>query len=253
LKQFAKASNEEKNMNAPRQTLIEAQGLKKYYRRGSETVKALDGVSLSIHSGEMVSILGPSGSGKTTLINLLSCLDAPDEGSLVVSGRSLQGLGEDDLVHIRQGMLGFVFQKFHLLPTLTVAENVELPLMFLRRPINREKTMETLRQVDLENRAEHLPRELSGGQMQRVAIARALIADSPILIADEPTGNLDKANSEAVFSLFRTVVKEKNLAIIVTTHNLSLGALADRIITLEDGRILHEKPGSPAISLVRNT
>ena len=221
--------------------IIEAQGLKKYYKRGIETIKALDGVSLKIHAGEMVSILGPSGSGKTTLMNLLSCLDAPDAGELLVAGRSVAGVSEEELVEVRQGVLGFVFQKFHLLPTLTVAENVELPLMFLRRKVDREKTMAILRQVDLENRAGHLPRELSGGQMQRVAIARALISDSQVVIADEPTGNLDRANGEAVFALFRRLVKEKNLAVVVTTHNVALGELADRVITLEDGRILQQK------------
>jgi len=223
--------------------IITARGLKKHYKRGIETIKALDGVSLNVSAGEMVSILGPSGSGKTTLINLLSCLDAPDEGELVIAGRSVDGLREEELVDVRQGVLGFIFQKFHLLPTLTVAENVELPLMFLRRPVDREKTLAVLRQVDLENRASHLPRELSGGQMQRVAIARALITDSKVLIADEPTGNLDKANGEAVFALFRRLVSEKNLAVIVTTHNLALGGLADRIITLEDGRIIGEHSG----------
>ncbi|PKL44873.1 MAG: ABC transporter ATP-binding protein [Candidatus Riflebacteria bacterium HGW-Riflebacteria-1] len=220
--------------------IISARGLKKHYQRGIETIKALDGVSLDIRAGEMVSILGPSGSGKTTLINLLSCLDAPDAGELLIAGRSVSGLVEEELVNVRQGVLGFVFQKFHLLPTLTVAENVELPLMFLRRAVDREKTLEILRQVDLENRAGHLPKELSGGQMQRVAIARALITDSKVLIADEPTGNLDKANGEAVFALFRRLVSEKNLAVIVTTHNLALGGLADRIITLEDGLVIDE-------------
>ncbi len=221
--------------------IVMARGLKKHYRRGIETIKALDGVDLEIHAGEMVSILGPSGSGKTTLINLLSCLDAPDEGELQIDGRSVAGLAEEDLVKVRQGVLGYVFQKFHLLPTLTVAENVELPLMFLQRPVEREKTLAVLRMVDLENRAGHLPRELSGGQMQRVAIARALITDSKVIIADEPTGNLDKGNGEAVFALFRRLVTEKKIAIIVTTHNLALGALADRVITLEDGRIIDEK------------
>ena len=234
-------------MNSDTDTLatpiITARDLKKHYKRGIETIKALDGVSLNVSAGEMVSILGPSGSGKTTLINLLSCLDAPDEGELVIAGRSVDGLREEELVDVRQGVLGFIFQKFHLLPTLTVAENVELPLMFLRRPVDREKTLAVLRQVDLENRASHLPRELSGGQMQRVAIARALITDSKVLIADEPTGNLDKANGEAVFALFRRLVSEKNLAVIVTTHNLALGGLADRIITLEDGRIIGEHSG----------
>ena len=226
---------------AAKQIIIRARGLKKYYQRGIETIKALDGVDIDIQSGAMVSILGPSGSGKTTLINLLSCLDAPDSGTLEVAGRQVAGLSEEELVSVRQGVLGFIFQKFHLLPTLTVAENVELPLMFLNRPVDREKTLAVLRLVDLENRAGHLPRELSGGQMQRVAIARALIAESRVLIADEPTGNLDRANGEAVFALFRKLVEQNDLAIVVTTHNLALGALADRVVTLEDGRIVEEK------------
>src|SRR5437667_427707 len=143
-------------------TIIEAHGLKRYYRRGSETVKALDGVDLSIRAGEMVSILGPSGSGKTTLINLLSCLDAPTEGKLIVAGKSVAGLSEDELVEVRRGVLGFVFQQFSLLPTLTVSENVELPLMFLGRHADPRRTSEILRMVGLSERASHLPRELSG-------------------------------------------------------------------------------------------
>ncbi|MEK7689763.1 MAG: ABC transporter ATP-binding protein, partial [Bdellovibrionota bacterium] len=165
------------NPGAP---LIVAKGLKRYYQRGSETVKALDGVDLTIRRGEMVSILGPSGSGKTTLINLLSCLDSPTAGDLSVAGKSVAGLSEDALVEVRRGVLGFVFQQFHLLPTLNVTENVELPLLFLRRPRASAKTAEILRVVGLTDRASHLPKELSGGQMQRVAIARALIVDSPI-------------------------------------------------------------------------
>src|SRR5215813_1817515 len=174
--------------------VIEAHDLKRYYHRGSETVKALDGVDISIHAGEIVSVLGPSGSGKTTLINLLSCLDAPTEGTLLVAGRSVAGLSEEQLVEVRRGVLGFVFQQFALLPTLTVTENVELPLMFLDRPVDPRRTREVVEMVGLTERANHLPRELSGGQMQRVAIARALIAGPKILVADEPTGNLDSAN-----------------------------------------------------------
>ena len=223
--------------------VISARGLKRYYHRGSETVKALDGVDLDIHAGEMLSILGPSGSGKTTLINLLSCLDAPTEGTLVVGGKPVSGLKEDQLVDVRRGTLGFVFQKFYLLPTLTTAENVELPLMFLDRPVNRSATMEVLGKVGLEDRASHLPKELSGGQMQRVAIARALIANPKVLIADEPTGNLDKATGESIFALFRRLVSEHGLTVIVTTHNLHFGYLADRIITLEDGKIVREESG----------
>lgn len=220
--------------------LIEGRGLKRYYHRGSETVKALDGVDLTIRAGEIVAILGPSGSGKTTLINLLSCLDAPTEGSLTVAGRDVAGLSEEELVEVRRGTLGFVFQNFSLIPTLTVTENVELPLMFLGRRPDPARTREILRLVGLSDRADHLPRELSGGQMQRVAIARALIVEPKILVADEPTGNLDKATGESIIALFKQLAAEKQIAILLTTHNLALTAEADRVITLEDGRIVEE-------------
>ncbi len=222
-------------------TLIEGKSLKRYYHRGVETVKALDGVDISIKAGELVSILGPSGSGKTTLINILSCLDAPTEGTLFVAGKSAAGLSEDELVEVRRGALGFVFQQFHLLPTLSVAENVELPLTFLGRPADRRKTDAVLALVGLSDRATHLPKELSGGQMQRVAIARALIVEPKILVADEPTGNLDKATGEAIFGLFKRLASEKSLGVIITTHNLALGYEADRVITLEDGKIVKEE------------
>lgn len=221
--------------------IIEGKGLKRYYRRGVETVKALDGVDVEIRPGEMVSILGPSGSGKTTLINLLSCLDAPTGGSLLVGGKSVAGLSEDELVEVRRGVLGFVFQQFHLLPTLTVTENVELPLTFLGRAIDRAKTLEVLKTVGLSDRANHLPKELSGGQMQRVAVARALMIEPKILVADEPTGNLDKASGRSIFELFKKLAAEKGLAIIITTHNTAFGYEADRVITLEDGRIVKEE------------
>ncbi len=226
-----------------RTPVIQARGLKRHYRRGSETVKALDGVDLDIYPGEMVSILGPSGSGKTTLVNLLSCLDVPTSGTLTLAGKPVGNLSEDRLAEARRGVLGFIFQKFHLIPTLTVAENVELPLMFLNQPVDRIATQAVLKQVGLEDRSGHLPKELSGGQMQRVAIARALIANPKILIADEPTGNLDKANGEAIFKLFRRLCAEKGLTIIITTHNLAFGYEADRVITLEDGRVIKEECG----------
>ena len=226
-----------------RDVVIEARGLKRYYQRGSETVKALDGVDLSIGAGEIVSILGPSGSGKTTLINLLSCLDAPTEGTLLVGGRSVAGLAEEELVEVRRGVLGFVFQQFSLLPTLTVTENVELPLMFLDRRVDSRRTREILQVVGLGDRASHLPRELSGGQMQRVAIARALIADPKILVADEPTGNLDRATGESIVELFKSLASRKGLAILLTTHNATFGYEADRVITLQDGKIVKEEVG----------
>jgi putative ABC transport system ATP-binding protein len=153
------------------------------------------------------------------------------------------GLSEDSLADVRRGTLGFIFQKFHLIPTLTVAENVELPLMFLNRPVDRATTQEVLKQVGLEDRAGHLPKELSGGQMQRVAIARALIVRPKILIADEPTGNLDKTHGEAIFQLFRELCRAQGLTLVITTHNLAFGYQADRVITLEDGRILKEEKG----------
>jgi putative ABC transport system ATP-binding protein len=226
-----------------RAKLIEARGLRRHYHRGSEVVKAIDGVDLDIYAGEMVSILGPSGSGKTTLIQLLSCLDAPSDGTLTVMGKIAGGMTEDELTRLRRGALGFVFQKFYLLPTLTVAENVELPLIFYRRPVKREETMAVLRQVGIEDRAGHMPNELSGGQMQRVAIARALIIRPQILIADEPTGNLDTENGTAIFTLFRDLIRTQGISVLVTTHNLAFGWLADRIITLKDGRIVHQESG----------
>ncbi len=226
--------------------LIEARGIKRHYLRGSETVKAVDGIDLEIHAAEMVSILGPSGSGKTTLIHLLSCLDSPTEGSLSINGKPVAGLKEDELTKVRRGVLGFVFQKFYLLPTLSVAENVELPLLFYRQPVRREETMAVLRQVNLEDHARFMPNQLSGGQMQRVAIARALIIKPKILIADEPTGNLDTENGIAVFDLFRALVREQGISVIVTSHNLVFGYRADRIITLADGRIVREEKGPAA-------
>lgn len=223
--------------------LIQAQDLKRYYHRGSETVKAIDGIDLEIRASEMVSILGPSGSGKTTLIHLLSCLDSPTGGTLTINQRPVGGLKEDELTLVRRGMIGFVFQKFYLLPTLTVAENVELPLLFYRRPVRRQETLAILHRVGLEDRAGFRPNQLSGGQMQRVAIARALIVNPMVLIADEPTGNLDTENGAAIFDLFRSLVRDRGISVVVTTHNLALGYRADRIITLIDGRIAAAETG----------
>lgn len=220
--------------------LIEGRGLKRYYQRGSETVKALDGVDIAIRPGEIVAILGPSGSGKTTLINVLSCLDKPTDGTLVVAGKSAAGLSEEELVEVRRGTLGFVFQQFSLLPTLTVTENVELPLLFLGLRADPQHTRKILDAVGLSDRATHLPRELSGGQMQRVAIARALISSPRILVADEPTGNLDKHTGESIVALFKRLAAEDGLAILLTTHNTAFAAEADRAITIEDGRIVRE-------------
>ena len=218
--------------------LISGRNLRRHYRRGSETVRALDGVDVDVRAGESVCILGPSGSGKTTLVNLLSALDAPTSGELMIGGRRVDGLSERELVDVRRGLLGYVFQQFHLIPTLTVAENVALPLLFLGRKADPAELARVLAAVGLSDRSGHLPRELSGGQMQRVAIGRALAVKPRVLIADEPTGNLDRHTGEAIFDLFQQTVREDGVALVLTTHNLALAARCDRTLTLADGKIV---------------
>ena len=218
--------------------LISGRNLRRHYQRGSETVRALDGVDIDVRAGESVCILGPSGSGKTTLVNLLSALDAPTSGELTIGGRRVDGLSEHELVGVRRGLLGYVFQQFHLIPTLTVAENVALPLLFLGRKAEPAEIARVLDAVGLADRARHLPKELSGGQMQRVAIARALAVKPRVLIADEPTGNLDSHTGETIFDLFQKTVREDGVALVLTTHNLALAARCDRTLTLADGRIV---------------
>ena len=220
------------------EVLISGRNLRRHYPRGSETVRALDGVDIDVRAGESVCILGPSGSGKTTLVNLLSALDAPTAGELTIGGKRVDGLAEHELVDIRRGLLGYVFQQFHLIPTLTVAENVALPLLFLGRKAEPAEIARVLDAVGLADRARHLPKELSGGQMQRVAIGRALAVKPRVLIADEPTGNLDSHTGEAIFDLFQKTVREDGVALVLTTHNLALAARCDRTLTLADGRIV---------------
>lgn len=220
-----------------REIIISGRGLCRYYQRGSETVRALDGVDVDVCAGESLCILGPSGSGKTTLINLLSALDAPTAGTLSIGGRRVDGLSENRLVSVRRGAIGYVFQKFHLIPTLTVAENIALPLLFLGRKAEPSLLAGVLESVGLADRASHLPRELSGGQMQRVAVGRALITQPRVLIADEPTGNLDSQTGETVFELFLKAVRERGVAFVLTTHNLLLARRCDRALTLSDGRL----------------
>lgn len=214
--------------------IIRTNKLSKSYRRGSETVYALQEASLEVRHGEFIAIVGPSGSGKTTFMNLLGCLDTPSSGSYLLSGREVAGLKEQELVKVRQENIGFVFQQFLLLPTLTVKENVELPKLFRNRGENRSR--ELLEIVGLNHRQSHLPKELSGGEMQRVAIARALVNNPKILLADEPTGNLDTKNSDKVIALFKELHRQ-GLTIIMVTHNHEIARLADRIVTIADGQI----------------
>jgi putative ABC transport system ATP-binding protein len=219
-----------------KEEVISAKGLTKIYHRGSEEIHALKEAYFAIKKGEFAAIVGPSGSGKTTLLNLLGCLDTPTRGSLRLNGIEVKGLKERDLVKLRRENIGFVFQQFFLLPTLTVRENIELPLLFSRKNGYKSKVDEIIELVGLKARAEHLPGQLSGGEMQRVAIGRALINEPEIILADEPTGNLDSATSLRIFELFRNLNRQ-GLTLIVVTHNMDLAKIAHNVIQLRDGEI----------------
>lgn len=217
--------------------IIEARNLSKVYRRGREEIQALKNVDFEVEEGEFVSIIGPSGSGKTALLNMLGCLDTPTSGSLRLSGNETTGRPERDLVRLRRENIGFVFQQFYLIPTLTARENIELPLLFSHKNGSKKRIEEVLQMVGLSDRSDHLPGQLSGGEMQRVAIGRALINNPAIILADEPTGNLDSATSEMIFGLFRELNRQ-GLTLVVVTHNLDLARQATKMYTLRDGRIV---------------
>ncbi len=223
-------------------TLISAEHLSKIYRRGNEDVKALNDVSLQIGQGEMLAVVGPSGSGKTTLVNILGCLDNPTAGTLTVDGTTIfkdgNTLSEKKLTLIRRKLFGYVFQKFFLIPTLTVRENILLPSVFdADFAADDKRAAELAEMLGVAHRLNHLPAELSGGEMQRVAIARALIGKPQVLVADEPTGNLDSKRTEEIKELLLNLNKQERLTIIVVTHNLEFAKTADRILTISDGRI----------------
>jgi ABC-type lipoprotein export system ATPase subunit len=220
-------------------SMIVTRDLTKSYQRGSEAVHALRGISLTVDAGEFVSLVGPSGSGKTALLTILGCLESPTSGSFSLDGIPLSGLGDRERVGVRRNLIGFVFQQFFLIPTLTVRENIELPLMFAKKPVDDEKTRSILAMVGLESRGDHLPHQISGGEMQRAAIGRALIHDPRIILADEPTGNLDSENAERVYHIFRELADQK-ITLLVVTHNHELAGRADRIIRIKDGLIIPE-------------
>ena len=215
--------------------VVSATGLTKIYSRGREYVRAVEDVSLEVQRGDFVAIVGPSGAGKTTLLNLIGCMDAPTAGSLRLLCRPAEDLDENERTQLRREKLGFVFQQFGLLSTLTVAENVALPAFFAGRKAP-QRLEELLARVGLEHRRDHRPTELSGGEMQRVAIARALINQPQLLLADEPTGNLDRAGGQGIIALFQELNRE-GLTIMVATHNPALAAAAGRRIEMQDGRI----------------
>ena len=220
-------------------TVLQTEELTKTYRRGSEEVHALQGVTLSIEKGEFVSIVGPSGAGKTALLNLLGCLDTPTLGRVIVNGTDVTSFPESRRVIIRREEIGFIFQQFFLIPTLSARENILLPLTFSNKQISEERASEILGMVGLTHRENHLPHELSGGEMQRVAIGRALINDPKIILADEPTGNLDSQTADQVYSVFEALVG-RGYSVVVVTHNHELANRANRIIHLRDGRIIED-------------
>jgi putative ABC transport system ATP-binding protein len=220
---------------------IEAINLTKVYLRGSEEIPAVNDVSLRINQGDFISIIGPSGSGKTTLINLLGFLDNPTSGELRLGERSIfnhsKPLSERELTKIRREIYGYIFQNFYLIPTLTVMENVMLPLTFYRKPGTENEAIKLLKLLGMEHRKDHLPGQISGGEMQRVAIARAMVNMPDILLADEPTGNLDTKRSAEIVQVLKELNRNVGLTIIMVTHNPQLARCADRMFEMRDGKI----------------
>ena len=218
--------------------LIETQDLWKTYVMGDEEIHALRGLSINIERGEYVAIMGPSGSGKSTLMNLIGCLDTPTKGSYLLNGKEVGAMNDDELARIRNEEIGFVFQTFNLLPRATALHNVELPLVYagVSSKDRQTRAMQALEKVELTSRSTHRPNELSGGQRQRVAIARALVNDPSILLADEPTGNLDSTTGLEIMGLFREL-HNSGQTVVMVTHEQDIAAQAARVITLRDGLV----------------
>ena len=218
--------------------LIEIRGLTRHYDMGGETIHALRGVSLSIGRNEYVAIMGPSGSGKSTMMNVLGCLDTPSGGEYWLNGQEVSGLSDDALARVRNKEIGFVFQTFNLLPRATALHNVELPLVYsgVSSRDRRDRAVAALTRVGLANRMDHRPNELSGGQRQRVAIARALVNEPSILLADEPTGNLDSTTSEEIMRVFAEL-HSQGQTVVMVTHEPDIAAHAERVVVLRDGRV----------------
>ncbi|HEV8240791.1 MAG TPA: ABC transporter ATP-binding protein [Thermoanaerobaculia bacterium] len=221
--------------------LIELRGVRKVYEVGTELVRALDGVDLDVERGDYLAIMGSSGSGKSTLMNLLGCLDTPSEGSYHLNGNAVEKMSDEELAGIRNKEIGFVFQTFNLLARTTALQNVELPLVYggTGRAERHQRAADALARVGLADRAKHMPNELSGGQRQRVAIARALVNDPSILLADEPTGNLDSSTSEDIMALFDQLHRGGNTVVLVT-HEPDIAAHASRRVTLRDGKVVSD-------------
>ncbi len=223
--------------------ILKVNGLKKYYGKGETLVKALDGVDLEIERGRFTAVIGTSGSGKSTLLNMLGGLDTPTEGSIRVGGTELASLNSEQATIFRRKQIGFVFQNYNLIPVLSVWENIIFPITLDDRRPDRDFILQVVRLLGLEKKLDSLPNNLSGGQQQRVAIARALASKPAIILADEPTGNLDTRTSDDVIGLLKMTGKEFNQTIVMITHNPEIAQMADRIVRLEDGRIVRLEDG----------
>ena len=231
--------------------LIELAGIRKSYGTGTEVeVEVLHGIDLVLHAGEFAALIGPSGSGKSTLLNLIGLLEPPTAGSYTIGGQPTAALADDELTALRGNAIGFVFQFHHLLPAFTATENVLLPQLIAAGPVTsaqRERARDLLREVGLGDRLDYLPRKLSGGQQQRVAIARALALGSPLVLADEPTGNLDTHAADDIFALMRKFNRERGTAFLIVTHDPRLARRCDRIVDLVDGRIASDRANTAVV------
>jgi putative ABC transport system ATP-binding protein len=219
--------------------VIQIQDVKKVYQMGELQVSALNGVSFEVQPGEMVAITGPSGSGKSTLMNIIGCLDSPTSGNYVLDGVQASQMNDDQLADIRNKKIGFVFQTFNLLPRTAALDQVELPMVYAGVPDRRERALQALQAVGLGERVHHRPNELSGGQQQRVAIARALVNKPSIILADEPTGNLDSKSGTEIMNIFKSLNREQGLTIVLVTHDPNVAAQAQRVIRVRDGQIVN--------------
>jgi putative ABC transport system ATP-binding protein len=232
------------------QSIIHLNNIRKSYFMGSHSLEVLKGISLDIFKNEYVALMGPSGSGKSTLMNILGCLDTPTSGTYVLNGSDVSKMSDDDLAEVRNKEIGFVFQQFNLLPRLSAAENVALPLVYagVGKKERTERAMEALKKVGLADRSHHKPNEMSGGQIQRVAIARALVNNPSLLLADEPTGNLDTKTSNEVMEIFSNIQASGNTVVLVT-HEEDIAAYAKRIVRLRDGNIESDNPKEVAFAV----
>jgi putative ABC transport system ATP-binding protein len=217
--------------------VVRLEGVSKVYQRGASTIRAVQGVSLEVAKGEFLAVMGPSGSGKSTLLNLIGGLDRPTEGDVILDGRSTRGFTESDWTRLRRERIGIVFQFFNLLPGLTARENVALPLLLRGDPDPENRVEECLAAVGLAHRGEHRPSELSGGEQQRVAVARALVHQPALLLADEPTGNLDSKVGREIVQLIKTLARQGGQTVVLATHSRSAAAEADRILLMRDGSV----------------